>query len=142
MTVLCTLLVLERTSWTMDGDAEESSTPELEVRETPGSPPEGLQEEGTEGVELKGDDEPESEGLQVAKSCLNTGGSGPEVVALRMEVERLQRELKECQSELQKVQKQLSYSARLQKSTESYNQDLRQQVIQELQEHARLGVSL
>ncbi|XP_026875118.2 angiogenic factor with G patch and FHA domains 1 isoform X1 [Electrophorus electricus] len=51
-----------------------------------------------------------------------------EAERLQEEVVRLQQELHVCLSELQRVQAQLSHSARLQKNTESYNQDLRQQV--------------
>ncbi|KAM9409537.1 angiogenic factor with G patch and FHA domains 1 isoform 1-T1 [Pholidichthys leucotaenia] len=63
------------------------------------------------------------------------GGNGEtdgecEVAELRLKVESLKRELKECRSELIKLQKQLNQSERLQKSTESYNQDLREQVDQ------------
>ncbi|KAM9813986.1 angiogenic factor with G patch and FHA domains 1 [Neosynchiropus ocellatus] len=47
---------------------------------------------------------------------------------LRLKVQSLQEELKECQAELSKLQKQLSLSERLQKTTESFNEDLRQQV--------------
>ncbi len=51
-----------------------------------------------------------------------------ELVSLRSQAEALQQELKTCKDELQKLQKQLSQSERLQKMTESYNEDLRQQV--------------
>lgn len=51
-----------------------------------------------------------------------------EVAELRLRVESLKQELKECRVELTKLQKQLSHSERLQKSTESYNEDLRKQV--------------
>lgn len=47
---------------------------------------------------------------------------------LRQKVEALKQELRECRSELSKLQKQLNQSERLQKSTESYNEDLRKQV--------------
>lgn len=47
---------------------------------------------------------------------------------LRHKVEVLKQELRECRAELSKLQKQLSQSERLQKSTESYNEDLRKQV--------------
>ncbi|KAM4588201.1 angiogenic factor with G patch and FHA domains 1 [Odontesthes bonariensis] len=53
-----------------------------------------------------------------------------EVAELRMKVESLKQELKECRAELTKLQKQLSHSDRLQRSTESYNEDLRKQVDQ------------
>ncbi|XP_043977858.1 angiogenic factor with G patch and FHA domains 1 isoform X2 [Gambusia affinis] len=53
-----------------------------------------------------------------------------EVAELRLRVESLKQELKECRAELTKLQKQLSHSERLQKSTESYNEDLRKQVDQ------------
>lgn len=50
---------------------------------------------------------------------------------LRHKVEVLKQELRECRAELSKLQKQLSQSERLQKSTESYNEDLRKQVGEE-----------
>lgn len=52
------------------------------------------------------------------------------VAELRLRVWSLKQELKECRAELSKLQKQLSHSERLQKSTESYNEDLRKQVDQ------------
>ncbi|XP_057701560.1 angiogenic factor with G patch and FHA domains 1 [Corythoichthys intestinalis] len=56
--------------------------------------------------------------------------SGCEVAELRLQVESLKEELKECKTELAKLQKQLSHSERLQRSTDSYNEDLRKQVNQ------------
>ncbi|XP_029357018.1 angiogenic factor with G patch and FHA domains 1 isoform X1 [Echeneis naucrates] len=53
-----------------------------------------------------------------------------EVAELRLKVDSLKQELKECRVELAKLQKQLSQSERLQKSTESYNEDLRKQIDQ------------
>ncbi|XP_074521380.1 angiogenic factor with G patch and FHA domains 1 isoform X1 [Halichoeres trimaculatus] len=53
-----------------------------------------------------------------------------ELADLRLRVESLQQELSECRAELTKLQKQLSQSERLQRSTESYNEDLRKQVDQ------------
>ncbi|XP_029989483.1 angiogenic factor with G patch and FHA domains 1 isoform X2 [Sphaeramia orbicularis] len=53
-----------------------------------------------------------------------------EVTELRLRVDSLKQELKECRAELVKLQKQLSQSERLQRSTESYNEDLRKQVDQ------------
>ncbi|XP_040890623.1 angiogenic factor with G patch and FHA domains 1 isoform X1 [Toxotes jaculatrix] len=53
-----------------------------------------------------------------------------EVAELRLKVDSLKQELKECRAELAKLQKQLSQSERLQRSTESYNEDLRKQVDQ------------
>ncbi|XP_052393804.1 angiogenic factor with G patch and FHA domains 1-like isoform X2 [Carassius gibelio] len=53
-----------------------------------------------------------------------------EFVSLRSQAEELRQELKTCKDELQKLQKQLIQSERLQKTTESYNEDLRQQVDQ------------
>lgn len=47
---------------------------------------------------------------------------------LRVKVETLKQELRECRAELSKLQKQLSHSERLQRTTESYNEDLRKQV--------------
>uniref|UniRef100_A0A8C1IRJ9 Angiogenic factor with G patch and FHA domains 1 n=1 Tax=Cyprinus carpio TaxID=7962 RepID=A0A8C1IRJ9_CYPCA len=55
-------------------------------------------------------------------------GLEAELVSLRSQAEALRQELKTCKDELQKLQKQLSQSERLQKTTESYNEDLRQQV--------------
>jgi len=57
-----------------------------------------------------------------------------EVAELRMKVESLKQELKECRAELAKLQKHLSHSDRLQRSTESYNEDLRKQVSRHKQE--------
>lgn len=57
-------------------------------------------------------------------------GLEAELVSLRSQAEALRQELKTCKDELQKLQKQLSQSKRLQKTTESYNEDLRQQVSQ------------
>lgn len=51
-----------------------------------------------------------------------------EVVELRQKMESLKQELSECRTELAKLQKQLNQADRLQKSTESYNEDLRKQV--------------
>lgn len=62
-------------------------------------------------------------------------GLGAEVVSLRSQAEALRQELKTCKDELQKLQKQLSQSERLQKTTESYNEDLRQQVSHTLLEN-------
>ncbi|XP_059184916.1 angiogenic factor with G patch and FHA domains 1 isoform X1 [Centropristis striata] len=53
-----------------------------------------------------------------------------EVSELRLKVESLKQELHDCRAELTKLQKQLNQSDRLQKSTESYNEDLRKQVDQ------------
>ncbi|XP_030625004.1 angiogenic factor with G patch and FHA domains 1 [Chanos chanos] len=55
-------------------------------------------------------------------------GCEVELLDLRSQVETLKEELKMCKNELQKLQKQLSQSERLQKTAESYNEDLRQQV--------------
>lgn len=51
-----------------------------------------------------------------------------EVVELRQKMESLKQELSECRTELAKLQKQLNQADRLQKNTESYNEDLRKQV--------------
>ncbi|XP_032368625.1 angiogenic factor with G patch and FHA domains 1 isoform X4 [Etheostoma spectabile] len=51
-----------------------------------------------------------------------------EEAELRLKVESLKQELYECRAELTKLQKQLNQSERLQRSTESYNEDLRKQV--------------
>ncbi|KAM3877934.1 angiogenic factor with G patch and FHA domains 1 [Diretmus argenteus] len=53
-----------------------------------------------------------------------------EVAELRLKVESLKQELKTCRAELVKLVKQLSHSERLQRNTESYNEDLRKQVDQ------------
>uniref|UniRef100_UPI0037E937C0 angiogenic factor with G patch and FHA domains 1 isoform X2 n=1 Tax=Semicossyphus pulcher TaxID=241346 RepID=UPI0037E937C0 len=53
-----------------------------------------------------------------------------EEAELRLRVESLQQELAECRAELDKLQKQLKQSERQQRSTESYNEDLRKQVDQ------------
>lgn len=53
-----------------------------------------------------------------------------EEAELRLTVESLKQELQECRAELAKLQKQLKQSERLQRSTESYNEDLRKQVDQ------------
>ncbi|XP_066501295.1 angiogenic factor with G patch and FHA domains 1 isoform X3 [Hoplias malabaricus] len=92
-------------------------------------------ESGSETEVLKEENVSASEALcpQRAETMPNVNDfhdedSTCEVSFLQMEVKRLHQELKDCQSELQRVQKQLSHSVRLQKVTESYNQDLRQQV--------------
>ncbi|KAI4904197.1 hypothetical protein NFI96_024345 [Prochilodus magdalenae] len=116
----------------MASDAEEGATPELadlEMGERARSHVEtsscGLgaialnEDSGSEAVCLERFD---------AGTLKDEGSRLQEVAVLQMEVERLQAELKECQSELQRVKKQLSHSERFQKSTESFNQDLRQQV--------------
>ncbi|XP_029006090.1 angiogenic factor with G patch and FHA domains 1 isoform X2 [Betta splendens] len=64
------------------------------------------------------------------ESVNGEGDKESEVVELRLKVESLKQELKECRAELVKLQKQLSQSERLQRSTESYNEDLRKQVDQ------------
>lgn len=69
-------------------------------------------------MDVEGDPDPE----------LNDQGLEAELVSLRSQAEVLRQELKTCKDELQKLQKQLSQSERLQKTTESYNEDLRQQV--------------
>lgn len=74
-------------------------------------------------AEGKPDPEPNDQGLQA------------ELVSLRSQAEALRQDLKACKDELQKLQKQLSQSERLQKTTESYNEDLRQQVSQVLVEN-------
>lgn len=56
------------------------------------------------------------------------GEQESDVAELRLKAETLKQELKECRAELNKLQKQLSQSERLQRSTESYNEDLRKQV--------------
>lgn len=66
-------------------------------------------------MDMEGDPDPEQ-------------GSEEELVHLRSQAEALRQELKTCKDELQKLQKQLSQSERLQKTTESYNKDLREQV--------------
>ncbi|KAI3370310.1 hypothetical protein L3Q82_025080 [Scortum barcoo] len=51
-----------------------------------------------------------------------------EEAELHLQVLSLKRELKECRTELTRLQKQLKQSERLQRSTESFNEDLRKQV--------------
>ncbi|KAF7668595.1 hypothetical protein LDENG_00002030 [Lucifuga dentata] len=72
--------------------------------------------------------------VEVMESLDGRGGKKEEeeceVVELRLKVETLKQELKECRAELTKLHKQLSQSDRLQRSTESYNEDLRKQVDQ------------
>ncbi|XP_055078021.1 angiogenic factor with G patch and FHA domains 1 isoform X2 [Periophthalmus magnuspinnatus] len=53
-----------------------------------------------------------------------------EVSELRLRAHSLKQELEQCKAELSKLQKRLSQSERVQRSTESYNQDLRKQVEQ------------
>lgn len=67
----------------------------------------------------------------LVKSMENEDGekdADSEVTELRLKVDSLKQELKDCRAELVKLQKQLQQSERLQKSTESYNEDLRKQV--------------
>ncbi|XP_013993819.2 angiogenic factor with G patch and FHA domains 1 isoform X3 [Salmo salar] len=79
---------------------------------------------------------PSEENKRIAGSMATNGekasggeeGSDSEVAELRQKVESLKQELKSCTKELTKLQKQLTKSERLQKSTESYNEDLRKQV--------------
>uniref|UniRef100_A0A3P9MVD4 Angiogenic factor with G patch and FHA domains 1 n=1 Tax=Poecilia reticulata TaxID=8081 RepID=A0A3P9MVD4_POERE len=66
--------------------------------------------------------------MEEEEEARGEGDSECEVAELRLRVESLKQELKECRAELTKLQKQLSHSERLQKSTESYNEDLRKQV--------------
>nr|XP_020448226.1 angiogenic factor with G patch and FHA domains 1 isoform X3 [Monopterus albus] len=56
--------------------------------------------------------------------------SESEVTELRLKIDSLKQELRECRAELAKLEKQLNHSERLQRSTESYNEDLRKQVEQ------------
>lgn len=63
-----------------------------------------------------------------------------EVAELRLKVDSLKQELRECRAELTKLQKQLKQSERLQRNTESYNEDLRKQVSPCL--HSEKGLSL
>ncbi|XP_035486428.2 angiogenic factor with G patch and FHA domains 1 isoform X2 [Scophthalmus maximus] len=60
----------------------------------------------------------------------NDDGAKCEVAELLLKVDSLKQELRECRTELVKLQKQLNQSERLQRSTESYNEDLRKQVDQ------------
>ncbi|KAM8914200.1 angiogenic factor with G patch and FHA domains 1 isoform 2-T4 [Spinachia spinachia] len=53
-----------------------------------------------------------------------------EETELRLKVESLKQDLQDCRAELIKLQKLLNQSERLQRSTESYNEDLRKQVDQ------------
>ncbi|KAK3555915.1 hypothetical protein QTP86_029773 [Hemibagrus guttatus] len=77
----------------------------------------------------------QSEPAVLQEACLGSEvagqkmeGCGSEVSGLQMEMRSLQQELWKCQIELKRVQKQLDQSLRLQRSTESFNHDLRQQV--------------
>ncbi|XP_068172346.1 angiogenic factor with G patch and FHA domains 1 isoform X2 [Antennarius striatus] len=51
-----------------------------------------------------------------------------EEAQLRLKIESLQQELYKCRAEIVKLQKQLNQSERLQRSTETYNEDLRKQI--------------
>ncbi|XP_040060853.2 angiogenic factor with G patch and FHA domains 1 isoform X2 [Gasterosteus aculeatus] len=53
-----------------------------------------------------------------------------EETELRLKVESLKQDLHDCRAELMKLQKLLNQSERLQRNTESYNEDLRKQVDQ------------
>jgi len=77
-------------------------------------------------AEGKPDPEPNHQGLQA------------ELISLKSQAEALRQDLKACKDELQKLQKQLSQSERLQKTTESYNEDLRLQVSRVLLENREL----
>ncbi|XP_053334582.1 angiogenic factor with G patch and FHA domains 1 isoform X2 [Clarias gariepinus] len=88
-----------------------------------------------EGTNLKEDDGSKSEQPILQETCLASKvarqqmeGCGLEVSDLQIEMRSLQQELVKCQIELKRVQKQLDQSLRLQRSTESFNHDLRQQV--------------
>lgn len=88
-----------------------------------------------EGTSLKEDDGSNPESAVLQEICLESEvasqkmeSSGSEVSDLQMEMRSLQQELGKCQIELKRVQKQLDQSLRLQRSTESFNHDLRQQV--------------
>lgn len=50
-----------------------------------------------------------------------------EETELRLKVESLKQDLHDCRAELMKLQKLLNQSERLQRNTESYNEDLRKQ---------------
>lgn len=88
-----------------------------------------------EGTSLKKDDGSTPEPAVLQEICLESEvagqkmeSCGSEVSDLQMEMRNLQQELGKCQIELKRVQKQLDQSLRLQRSTESFNHDLRQQV--------------
>ncbi|XP_027008613.2 angiogenic factor with G patch and FHA domains 1 isoform X1 [Tachysurus fulvidraco] len=85
--------------------------------------------EGTNPIkDDKSKSEPQDVLLGSEVACQKTEGCGSEVSGLQMEMRSLQQELWKCQVELKRVQKQLDQSLRLQRSTESFNHDLRQQV--------------
>lgn len=101
---------------------QEDKIPIPQIKETP----------RLDGTSLRKDDGIKSEpeiciGSEVAGQKM--GRCGSEVLDLQREMRSLQQELGKCQTELKKVQKQLDQSLRLQRSTESFNHDLRQQVI-------------
>ncbi|XP_076006020.1 angiogenic factor with G patch and FHA domains 1 isoform X2 [Genypterus blacodes] len=77
-----------------------------------------------------GENEANADVMEDAVSDIGGEESESGVPELRLKVESLRRELKECRTELSKLHKRLSLSERLQRSTESYNQDLRTQVDQ------------
>lgn len=88
-----------------------------------------------EGTSLKKDDGWKSDpaGSQEISTGSEVAGQkvedcGSEVSGLQRTMRSLQQELEKCQIELKRVQKQLDQSLRLQRSTESFNHDLRQQV--------------
>ncbi|KAI5612952.1 angiogenic factor with G patch and FHA domains 1 [Silurus asotus] len=87
------------------------------------------------GTKMKNDEVINSELAVLQDVCLGSEvsgqkmeGCGFEVSSLQFEMRNLQQELGKCQIELKRVQKQLDQSLRLQRSTESFNHDLRQQV--------------
>lgn len=88
-----------------------------------------------DGTSPKKDDGSNSEPADFQRGCFESEvaaqrmeGCGSEVSELQMEMRSLQQELGKCQIELKRVQKQLDQSLRLQRSTESFNHDLRRQV--------------
>ena len=85
----------------------------------------------SKAMETSDDSEERGTEPEVAEETCDDGdekGTEPEVAELRLKVVSLKQELETCKAELVKLQKQLNQSERLQRSTESYNEDLRKQV--------------
>lgn len=126
-------LYMEETSLSLE-DKCKSERPvfqedEIPVTQTKKAP-------GFEGTSPKKDDGANSEPAVLHEICIESEvagekmkGCGSDVSGLQREMRSLQQELGKCQIELKRVQKQLDQSLRLQRSTESFNNDLRQQVM-------------
>ncbi|TSK71991.1 Angiogenic factor with G patch and FHA domains 1 [Bagarius yarrelli] len=121
----------------MERQSEEKS---VSLEDKCKSEPDVFQEDGEgsirfEEMSQKKEDGSNSEPADFQGGCLESEvvaqkmkGCGAEVSELQMEMRSLQQELGKCQIELKRVQKQLDQSLRLQRSTESFNHDLRRQV--------------